>query len=453
MPDLLLLINPDSGHLKALEHILREKCPCRTMGARDPEDALMRLRDVPHDLPDLILLDMGLSVNDTVMVLRCLKTAYPQLPVVVLISYGQEPQVMPLIAAGASDFISKPVVPERLAVTVSNVLKAQRLSDALMRQERKRDGQVRLTDIIGTTPEIKRALSMAQTAASSPMLVWLEGETGTGREWLARAIHGSGMRAGLPFVTLDAAQADVALLKQKCEEAGRGSLFIRDTGQLSAPLQQELLQRLDTLQARVICADSQPQSQRLFNPALQQRLQGMVITLPPLRQRREDIPLLAKHFVKQHAASENKTMFGLTEDALQYLMDVPWPGNICQLSNLLWRGVMLCNQDMLDAGNIRLIQQLQPAHYENLQSDLARSATPVLFDAQGRLRKLKSLEEEAIRLALRHAGGCMTRAARSLGIGRSTLYRRVNELSLENYMSRENQITRPTINISSAERS
>jgi DNA-binding NtrC family response regulator len=105
-----------------------------------------------------------------------------------------------------------------------------------------------------------------------------------------------------------------------------------------------------------------------------------------------------------------------------------WPGNIRQLSHLLWRSVLLCNQEMLDVGDIRLIQQLQPVYYGGYHDNALSAASPLLFDGQGQIKKLKSIEDEVIRFALRYSDGCMTRAARTLGIGRSTLYRRVNEL-------------------------
>ena len=137
---------------------------------------------------------------------------------------------------------------------------------------------------------------------------------------------------------------------------------------------------------------------------------------------------------------------------MKILADNPWPGNVIQMSRMLQRAVLLCNHSELDAGTLRLIQQLEPVNFTGDKGQFTASA-PTLLDIQGRLKKLKSIEEEVIRFALINSGGSMTRAARNLGIGRSTLYRKVNEMAPEIYTSRENQTTRPIMLASAGARS
>jgi DNA-binding NtrC family response regulator len=256
----------------------------------------------------------------------------------------------------------------------------------------------------------------------------------------------------------------------KLREADSGTLVLKNIGALPLLLQHRLLEVLAETQARPVGASApvaidvrivsiasdqvEPLiAQGKFSHMLYQRLHSVAIAVPPLRDRRSDIPLLARHFIGMYAAMENKSLYGLTDRALEYLACGAWPGNVRQLSSLLWRAVILCNQELLDTADIRVIPQLQPMQYDFSQDNVMASVSPLLLDMQGRMKKLKSIEEEVIRFALSYSNGCMTRAARSLGIGRSTLYRRVNELMMEGYIPRANQTTRPMMKVSSAERS
>jgi DNA-binding NtrC family response regulator len=460
MPKKILIVDPDAAQLNLTEYTIRQKLGYHTITAASAGEALQLMRGGEVSPPDLILIDVGMATVAGKQVLRELKSAAPQLPVVVLIPYGGEAYAGPLVAAGASDFLTKPLVPERLKVSIQNVLKIQRMSHHLSRMERKLAGHVHFTDIIGSTSALQRAISSGREAAVCDTPVWLEGEYGTGKELLARAIHGSSQRAGHAFVSLncktlfddaaetvifgrDAKPGTLHFILGKLREAHRGTLLLKDIGMLRPLLQHRLLDMLQratitdndpagAIDVRLICSDNGHArtmiGQGHFSHILYQHLAGISIALPPLRDRRHDIIPLAKHLVSLHSASENKDMHGLTEGALQHLAMAQWPGNIRQLSHLLWRSVLLCNQEMLDVGDIRLIQQLQPVYYGGYHDNALSAASPLLFDGQGQIKKLKSIEDEVIRFALRYSDGCMTRAARTLGIGRSTLYRRVNEL-------------------------
>jgi DNA-binding NtrC family response regulator len=466
----ILIIDSNPDQLRMAEHAIGQKLRYQVIIAASAREAIDRVADGKQHQPDIILVDLTMPGSGT-DIIRALRSRLPSAPVIVLIPYGEEAQkVDGAVQSGACDVLTKPVTMGRLRLSIQNALKLQRMANYITRMERKQNGHIAFTDIIGDSPSIKQAVVLAKASAPSMMPVWIEGEPGNGKEHLARAVHGESNRAGQAFVAVDCrALADdntllfgqKDLVRGKWNEAAGGTLLLKNIEVLPEALQRRLLAMMDGAQIektlpniRIICSTTAKIEpiilQGEFSRTLCQRLKGITISLPPLRERREDVSPLAKHFVRQFAASEGRTMYGLTEQALNYLTEASWPGNVRQLAHLLWRAVMMCNQDLLDAGNIRLIQQWQPACYQD--QDGLNLDVPGLLDRQGRLKNLKSIEEEAIRLALHHTGGCMTRAARTLGIGRSTLYRRVNELNIS-YIPRENQETRPMINASSGERS
>lgn len=487
MPETVLIVDDESSHLRMAEYAIGQKLGYRAVTVGGGEEAVKWVLSGKQPQPDLILLDLAMPAPGGLEVIRQVKACRPQLPVIALVAYGDDAQAAQAVEAGVNDFLSKPVALDRLKLSLRNVFALQRMGNAIMRLERKITGHVSFSDIIGQCAAMKKILALADAAASSKLPIWIEGERGCGKEFLARAIHGSGDRAGKPFIIVDCGAladetAEALLFGQekmpgathfilgKLREADKGTLFLKDIGSLDAALQHRLLEAIAegsvtplgakspvALDVRFIASSCQSMKPLIaagaFSHMLYRRFQEMTITVPPLRERREDIVPLARHFTVTYAAAENKHMIGVSEEALQHLAAESWPGNLHQLSRLMWRAVMICNQEMLDLGNLRLIEQWQPVYYKDYGDNVLAAASPMLFDGSGRMRKLKSIEEEIIRLALRHNGGCMTRAANSLGIGRSTLYRRVNDLGIEGYISRANQAMRPMMTVSAAERS
>ena len=290
-------------------------------------------------------------------------------------------------------------------------LRFVRMSNAIARLERQISGHVSFSDIIGRSAAMKEALARAEAAAASKLPVWIEGEAGVGKELLARAIHGSGERAGKPFVSVDckalpddgggdpvrpgktAGRSNCILCWANYAKPKAGRCCSSNRALKGSELQTAVA---GSAWNKRRCGTDLPMSvmrlhhayraargggRRIQPYALPAACGDIVIAMPPLSQRREDIALLAKHFVAIYAASENKSMIGLTGQALEHLAAMSWPGNVRQLANLLWQAVMICNQDLLDAGNIRLMQQWQPVYYNNYGDNYA--ASPVLFDEPG----------------------------------------------------------------------
>jgi len=488
MTDIVLIVDDGSSHLRMAEYAIGQKLGYRVTTAGSGEEAVRWVLSGQKPQPDLVLLDLGMPGTGGLQVIRDIKSSRPQLPIIALVPYGDDDSVAQAVQAGVSDFLSKPVAVDRLKLSLRNALALRRMSYAILRLERQVTHHVCFADIIGRSPAMQEVLALASVAADCRVPVWIEGEPGTGKELLARAIHGSSDRAGKPFVVVDCKAfvdetAEALLFGQdktpgsrshfilgKVREADKGTLFLKGIDSLKPQLQHRLLEIIDegavkpvgasakiAVDVRLIAASSQPLKSLVaggsFSHMLHRRFQELAIVVPPLRERREDIVLLANHFIVTYAASENKNMIGLSEEALQHLASENWPGNIHQLSCLMWRAMMICNHELLDLGNLRLVEQWQPVYYKDYGDNVMGAANPLLFDGSGRMKKLKMIEEEVIRLSLRHNGGCMTRAARSLGIGRSTLYRRVGELGIDPYISRANQAMRPMMTASSGERS
>lgn len=488
MRETILIVDTSLAQLQEKERSLQQALRYQTAGVLDPQQALEWVRTGVKPVPDIILLDMDIGASAAMDALRALKALKSDLPVIIMTSYGDHQGAIEFIRAGASDFLSKPVPSERLQLSIQNAIKMQRVNQYIVWLERKVTSHMDIGDVIGESATFQEALALARQAAVSQAPVILTGESGTGKTLLARAIHGSGNRAGKPFVAVNCEllpphlapgmlfgqekmlpmnRADFIL--GKVREADQGTLLLQEIGALSPELRQQIIDMLHSramkplgsaspvaINVRLICTEGgsgkYEHEQNTFRDLLSRSFQALSITLPPLRERRGDIALLAQHFLLIHATSENKYISGLTDRALKWLENCPWPGNVGQLANLLWRAVILCEGDRLDVDDLQAVQKSRSIYI----ADSPLSGTgkkSMLIDAEGKLRTLKSVQEEAIRYALKAADGCMTRAARSLGIGRSTLYRKVSEYSIDDYISRANQTTRPIIKVSSSDRS
>ena len=478
----IVVIEDKPSQLRLAESVLNYKFLYRNVGQGSIEHIGNTLSGLLN--PDVLLMDLSNMEHVYARLIREIKAQKPQWPIISLIQYGHDELAMQTIAAGASDFITKPVSIYRLNLTIQNVLKTQNMSEAIARLERVSSGQVNFSDIIGQSEVMQQVIAQAKAIAGSEMPVWIEGEQGTGKEIFARAIHGYKSTVATPFVIIECAKftdktTDTAaagkqkiletmqFFIRKMHDANDGTLYLKDINLLPVLLQESLLELLETrmipsidksgakgLKCRIIigCNKTIESANEEPHTPLQNKLYGMVISLPALRDRLEDIPALARYFVMHHSASENKSITDIADDAMALLESHSWPGNVIQLSRMLQRAVLLCHHNCLDAGTLRLIQQLEPVNYLN-QTQNVIGLAPTLVDIRGHIKKLKSIEEEAIRFALAHSGGSMTRAARNLGIGRSTLYRKIGAMPPDSYMLRENQTTRPMMEISATERS
>ncbi len=439
-----------------------------------------------------VLLDLVMPDMDGIEVLTKLRSSHAELPVIVLTAKGGIDSAVEAMRAGANDFLVKPASPERIGVSIRNQLKIGTLSGEVTRLKKKTENRLVFDDLVAKSSEMKQVFRLGQRAAQSTIPILIEGESGSGKELVARAIQGSSDRAGKPFVTVNCGAIPENLIESilfghekgsftgatdkhlgKFQEADQGTLFLDEIGELRLDMQVKLLRALQEgeidpvgskrpvkVDVRIISATNRDLSEltRLgqFREDLYYRLNVFPIHVPALRDRADDIPALARYFITRFAAEENKPVAGLTPDAAELLERFNWPGNVRQLENTIFRAVVLCDTTQLDVADFPQIAAAmgvdsklrrvpapaaERAHGNGEDFDHpvlsvpgALPASPYGFsavDAAGHMRKLEDMESEMIRMAISRYDGHMSEVARRLGIGRSTLYRKLKELGLE----------------------
>ena len=434
----------------------------------------------------LVLLDLVMPDLGGLEVLAKLRPTNPDLPVIVLTAKGGIDSAVEAMRAGANDFLVKPASPERIAISIRNQLKIGTLSGEVTRLKKKAENRLTFEDLVAQSNVMKQVFRLGLRAAQSSIPILIEGESGVGKELIARAIQGSSERAGRPFVTVNCGAIPENLIESilfghekgsftgatekhlgKFQEADGGTLFLDEIGELRLDMQVKLLRALQEgevdpvgskrpvkVDVRIMSATNRDLALRVrdghFREDLYYRLNVFPIVVPALRDRREDIPELARHFIARFAAEENKAMAGLSPEAANLLEHFSWPGNVRQLENTIFRAVVLCDGDTLDVCDFPQIAAAMgmeakmdrlsapdpslPSHRGAILAAPHLHASPYALsgtDAAGHMRKLQDIESEVIRMAISRYDGHMSEVARRLGIGRSTLYRKLKELGLE----------------------
>lgn len=476
MADTIVTVDGNSDQINSFSSTLQARLPYQFVTLVDGGEAVRYLQTCQTQ-PKLLIIDLE-SQPAGVSIIRNVKSIKPQLPIIVLVPFGDQESPAQIAQIGFYDCLSKPIAFYKLNFSIQQALRLQRMREYISWLERKMVGHIDCHDIIGGSALAQKMASQAQQAASGRKPVWIMGEAGSGKEYLARAIHGSSDRMGKPFVVVNAAvlhedMAEATLFGQekelpphqshfifgKIREADGGTLLIKELESLSAPIRKRLM---DIVKAGVMTplGSKQPVkfdvrfifTARTFEPkGFFADLDTFDIMVPSLRKRPEDVVRLADHFLVMYTASENKYIRRFTEGAREWLINHSWPGNVAQLANVVWRAVIVCDSEEIDVPELQWAQHSRPSYDQSSRQSDERA--PKLIDKEGKVKTLRSLEEEAIRYALEQTNGCMTRAARRLGIGRSTLYRKVNEMDIDVYISRANHTTRPMMMASSAERS
>ena len=482
MNAVVLIVDDDPVQRRLLEsQVRRFGYDART--AEDGEEAIEALtqRGAAYDL---VILDLVMPGLDGIGVMARMRELGLATPVIVQTANGSIDAVVGAMRAGACDFVVKPVGPERLQVSIRNALRAEALSGEIRRIGRRANGTLTFRDLPTRAPEMAEARRLAERAAASGIPVLIEGESGVGKELLARAIAGSGERRGKPFVPVNCGALPHTLVESilfghekgaftgatdrhvgKFVEAHGGTLFLDEIGDLPPEAQVKLLRAIQEgevdpvgakrsvkVDIRIISATNRDLLARVregaFREDLYYRLSVFPLRVPPLRARRADLRDLARRFILRFAAEESRPATDLSPAALALLERHDWPGNVRELENAVFRAVVLSEGAELKPADFPQIAALvglapeeveEPASTPSLALDLEepelerRADAPALplFFADGRLRTLEAIEADAIRYAIRHLGGQMTEVARRLGIGRSTLYRRIKDLGLE----------------------
>ena len=454
-------------------------------------DAAVAAVTAPDARIDCMVLDLVMPDLDGYGVLERMRDAGVSIPVIVQTAHGGIDKVVSAMRAGASDFVVKPVGAERLQVSLRNALSTSALETEFQRLKRSRAGTLSFKDIVTRNARMQQVLRTAEKASASLIPVLVEGESGVGKELIARAIHGSGERRSKPFVAVNCGAIPENLVEStlfghekgsftgatekhlgKFAEASGGTLFLDEVGELPPAAQVKLLRAIQEGQVdpvggkkpvkvdvRIISATNRnliaDVTNGRFREDLYYRLAVFPITVPPLRERTEDIPELVRHFLVRFAAEEGKRIRAVAADALGVLNAHPWPGNVRQLENAIFRAVVLADGDEIGAAEFpqlghkpaRMVAPaIVPTPEETPQR--LRAAAPMILDeptppappasgdvllltdAAGHVRPLEEIETETIRFAIAHYRGQMSEVARRLRIGRSTLYRKLDEIGL-----------------------
>lgn len=475
----ILVIDDDPIQCRLSEEMLRAQ-GFEPLIAQSGADGLAMLES---ENVQAVILDLVMPEMDGMTVLSEMRSRNFNQPVIVQTAQPAVENIISAIRLGASDFFSKPVAPERLIISLQNALKRFELENCLRTETHRQKGALSFNDMAAKSPAMKKSIAHGEKAAATQIPVLIEGEAGTGRDMMARAIHHQAKRSGKPFIaincsTMDGAELETALFgtpessdKTVFEQAQGGTLYLDEIGALSLELQGRLLalftdKKISTaasepapLDVRLICATSKRllnlTKQKQFREDLYYRLNIFPIYMPPLRDRVEDIDDLVSHFVTKFSVAEGRRIDGCTAEAMAMLRQYEWPGNVRQLENAIYRAILLTEDGTLSPNEFPQIQtSLQGA--EKLRSALksmSPQAAPDHIDAavnpavplkpktkptkdrflteEGRINNLAQVEKDLIEFALKKHNGKMSAVARALGIGRSTLYRKLKEYGLE----------------------
>ncbi len=498
MSKCVLVVDDDPAQRRIVEETIK-RFGYDVTTANGGEAALSILEGPDAGKLDIVLLDLVMPEVDGMAVLDRLKSRPGTPPVVVQTANGSMEIAIAAMRAGAVDFVQKPVSPERLEVSLKNALKIDALAGEITRIKRQANGKLTFDDLVMHGDAMDRVVDLGRRSAGSNIPVLIEGESGVGKELIARAIQGESERAGAPFVTVNCGAIPENLVesilfghekgsftgasdkrKGKFQEADGGTLFLDEVGELPLDVQVKLLRALQEgevdpvgskksvkVDFRLISATNRDMIQLVkegkFREDLYYRLNVFPVWVPPLRERMQDVPYLADHFITRFAAEEGKRIEGLEDRALELLMAYSWPGNVRQLENTIFRAVVLNDGGLLKVEDFPQIA----AHVEGFDrtvpdapsqvDDTPQFDGPALLGAEasipntievptqigasslgipavndaGEIRELEAMEADMIRLALGRYRGHMTEVAKRLGIGRSTLYRKMREFGLE----------------------
>ncbi len=483
MAALILVVDDDPIQRRLLEAMTR-RFGYEVETAETGEAGLTRLEAADRPPVDLIVLDLVMPDLDGMGVLGRMRELKLTTPVIVQTAHGSIETVISAMRAGAQDFVVKPVGAERLQISIKNALSIDALAGEMRRVSKRSQGLLTFKDLVSRSPEMARVIRLGERSAHSTIPVLIEGESGVGKEIVARAIQGASDRRGKPFITVNCGALPANLVESilfghekgaftgatekhvgKFLEANGGTLFLDEIGELPLDLQVKLLRALQEgevdpigskrpvrVDVRLISATNQNLIEQVkrgqFREDLFYRLNVFPIGIPPLRSRREDIPDLARRFCARFAAEEGRNIRGVCAEALSLLSTYDWPGNVRQLENAVFRAVVLAEGDELTVAEFPQIANHvagfdvrvpplpaplaadAPREREILRVEVRDPNVLRLLGNNGEMRKLEDMEAETIRFALQHYRGQMSEIARRLGIGRSTLYRKMKEYGL-----------------------
>jgi two-component system nitrogen regulation response regulator NtrX len=446
----VLVVDDEQSILHTLEGILGDE-GWEVALAGSGEAAL---QSIEAEDPDLLLLDVWLPGMDGIETLERVKGRYPELPVVLMSGHGTIETAVRATKLGAHDFIEKPLNLDKVLLVLDNALKASRLA-----QENRywRDRVGRLQNMVGQSRAMADLLEQIRIVAPTRASVLITGENGTGKELVARAIHAGSRRAQGPFVEVNCAAIPEDLIESelfghekgaftgasarrrgKFDLADEGTLFLDEIGDMSLKTQAKILRVLQEMRfervggsrthevdVRVIAATNKDLEGEIqegnFREDLYFRLNVIPFSVPPLRERLDDLPLLVNHFISLYCAEENRPQVGVGSGVMEVLCAYPWPGNVRELKNVTERMVILCRGERLEVADV--------------PQAIRAASGPVAVGPAGDQLDLKearrAFERDFIQRQLQSTGGNVAQTAERIGVDKSSLYKKIKELEIE----------------------
>ena len=473
----VLLLVDDEPAQRRLNIAMAHRAGWRSLTASTAEDALELLDTREGMRVNAVMIDDWTQEGEASDLIRAIRARRPQLPVLVITANGSAERAVEAMRAGAQDFLIKPIAPDSFLSALQSALTHSDSAGELRPLTEKNRAPLGFDEIVGSSPTFRSALAIAAKAARARVPILIEGESGVGKEVIAHAIHAASPRARAAMVTVNCGAIPANLVESdlfghergaftgafdrhigKFSAANGGTIFLDEISELPLEAQVKLLRVLQDgeiqpvgaripsqVDVRVIAATNKRLLNEVeagrFREDLYYRLNVVQLTIPPLRERAGDIPALTRHLLERIVAQPGMRSLSITNDAINLLAMHDWPGNVRQLHNTLFRAAVLCEGDALTAADFpQLSGQLRNAEPERRESGqvtpMVRNAQEsgigvTLYEANGHLRALSDIEADVIRLAIGHYRGRMTEVARRLGIGRSTLYRKLAELGID----------------------
>jgi DNA-binding NtrC family response regulator len=442
----VLLVDDDRMSREAIGDWLREE-GFDVLSASDGKEAKQHI----YDGINVIVTDLKMPRTDGLELLRIARQEAPHAAVIMVTAHGTVDSAVEALQLGAFDFLTKPVKPEELSHRIRQAIEKQAMANEIARLHAEVKQQRGLNMMIGQCDAMRKVFEKIHLVADTNSTVLIVGESGTGKELAARAVHENSRRQSRPFLPINCAAIPETLIESELfgyekgaftgatarreglfQAAHGGTLFIDEIGELQLGLQSKLLRAIENkrilpvgstreieVDIRLVAATNRDLKERVdngqFREDLYYRLRVVEIVLPPLRERREDIPLLVRYFVDQIARENNRAVKDVTPEALDALLAYSWPGNIRELRNTLESIIVLSLKEQIELSDL-------PSHISG-----AKPAQAVIKPGL----TLADLEKEAIRRALEETGGHRARTAETLGISVRTLQRKIQEYNLE----------------------
>ncbi|MDX9731970.1 MAG: sigma-54 dependent transcriptional regulator [Bdellovibrionales bacterium] len=413
------------------------------------------LQDLCHTL-DLIISDLNMPDMTGIEFIERVKTLGSEVPIILITAFGSIETAIEAIRKGAYDYTTKPFKLSEFAVTVERAISYRSLKRENLRLQVAANEQTKYSNIIGKSPSMREVFDLIARVADASASVLIMGESGTGKERVARAIHDQGARRSKKFVAINCTAIPDTLLESELfghakgaftgavarkkglfEEADGGTIFLDEIGDMDLALQAKLLRVLQErkiravgdnfdrdIDVRIIAASHKDLKKAIKNGSFREdlyyRLAVIPVVIPPLRHRREDIPLLASHFLEKYARLNHSSVATIAADAMNALMRLPWEGNVRELENLIERAVVLARKSEIQLSDLPTPQKNDGESF--LEGELAGGTLPTLED----------LERRYMKLVLDKTGGKKEKAAQILGINRRTLYRKERDYGFVN---------------------